>query len=130
VSEALLLRERIETIERGYEFLLAYAAQGRQEDRGTEARPRLAEMHEAMGHMEGALRAGFAGIDPRFGVEAFLAAMERDVAAARGAIGMVLSRDAISSLLVDNLNANVHLRALLTDVFLVEQALKSPAQAG
>lgn len=130
VSEALLLRERIETIERGYEFLLAYAAQGRQEDRGTELRQRLAEMHEALGHMEGALRAGFAGSDPRFGIEHFLAAMERDVVAARGAIGIVLSREAIPSLLVDNLNANVHLRALLTDVFLVEQALKSPARAG
>jgi hypothetical protein len=50
---------------------------------------------------------------------------------ARGAIGIVLSRETIPSLLVDNLNANVHLRALLTDVFLVEQALKSPpARAG
>jgi hypothetical protein len=130
VSEALLLRERIETIERGYEFLLAYAAQGRQEDRGTELRQRLSEMHEALGHMEGALRAGFAGSDPRFGIEHFLTAMERDVVAARGAIGIALSRETIPSLLVDNLNANVHLRALLTDVFLVEQALKSPARAG
>jgi len=29
VTEAILLAERIEVIERGYEFLLAYAAQGR-----------------------------------------------------------------------------------------------------
>ena len=36
MSEALLLRERIETIERGYEFLLAYAAQGRIDDSGTD----------------------------------------------------------------------------------------------
>lgn len=128
MSDALLLRERIEIIERGYEYLLAYAAQGRQEERGTELRQRLAEMHDAMGHMEGALRAGFAGIDPRFGIEPFLVAVERDVAAARGAIGIVLSRESVPSLLVDNLNANVHLRALLTDVFLIEQALKTTAQ--
>ena len=31
----------------------------------------------------------------------------------------------IASLLVDNLNASVHLRALLTDLFLIEQAGKS-----
>jgi hypothetical protein len=128
VSEALLLRERIETIERGYEFLLAYAAQGRQEEQGTELRQRLGDMHEALGHMEGALRAAFTGLEGRYAVEPFLATMERDVAAARGAIGIVLSREAVSSLLVDNLNASVHLRALLTDVFLVEQALKSPAR--
>ncbi len=50
--------------------------------------------------------------------------VEHDVRAARGAIGLVLSRARISSLLVDNLNASVHLRALLTDLFLIEQALK------
>lgn len=127
MSEALLLEERMEIIERGYEFLLAYAAQGRQREDGTELRQRLGEMHEALGHMQGALRAGFVGADPRLGIEAFLAAVEQDVAAARGAIGVVLGRETIPSLLVDNLNANVHLRALLTDVFLIEQALKTPA---
>ncbi|MDR2216656.1 MAG: hypothetical protein LBE59_12565 [Nevskiaceae bacterium] len=129
MSDTLLLDERIEIIERGYEFLLAYAAQGRQEERGTELRQRLSQMHDALSSMEGALRAGFAGADPRLGIEDFLATVERDVAAARGAIGVVLGRARIPSLLVDNLNANVHLRALLTDVFLIEQALKSPVAA-
>ena len=36
----------------------------------------------------------------------------------------MLSRAQIGSLLVDNLNASVQVRALLTDLFLVEQALK------
>jgi hypothetical protein len=54
----------------------------------------------------------------------FMDAIRDDARKARGAIGLVLSRPAISSLLVDNLNASIHLRALLTDVFLVEQALK------
>jgi len=54
----------------------------------------------------------------------FIEAIRDDARKARGAIGLVLSRPAISSLLVDNLNASIHLRALLTDVFLVEQALK------
>jgi hypothetical protein len=30
----------------------------------------------------------------------------------------------ISSPLVDNLNASIHLRALLTDIFLIDEALK------
>ena len=45
---------------------------------------------------------------------------------ARGALGVVLSRKQIGSLLIDNFNASVHVRAMLTDLFLVEQALKAP----
>lgn len=130
MSEALLLRERISTIERGYEFLLAYAAQGRMDDRGTELRDWLTRMHEALTDMEGALRAGLQDPDPVLGIADYLAAVERDVRVARGAIGVAMSRQAISSLLIDNLNASVHLRALLTDVFLIEQALKSAPRTG
>jgi hypothetical protein len=124
VTEAVLLAERIETIERGYEFLLAYAAQGRQDDAGTEARETLDRMHHALTGMQGSLLAAFPGVSSLTGVREFMETVEHDVRAARGAIGLVLSRARISSLLVDNLNASVHLRALLTDLFLIEQALK------
>ena len=53
----------------------------------------------------------------------FLDAVRRDAAVAQGAIGLVLDRPAIGSLLVDNLNASIHLRALLTDLFLIDQAI-------
>ena len=48
MSESAGLAGRIDTIERGYEYLLAYAAQGRQEEAGTEARPTLVAMHAAL----------------------------------------------------------------------------------
>jgi hypothetical protein len=124
VTEAILLAERIEVIERGYEFLLAYAAQGRQDDAGTEARETLDRMHQALTGMQGSLLAAFPGLSSLSGVRDFIETVEHDVRTARGAIGLVLSRARISSLLVDNLNASVHLRALLTDLFLIEQALK------
>jgi hypothetical protein len=124
VTEAILLAERIEVIERGYEFLLAYAAQGRQDDAGTEVRETLDKMHQALTGMQGSLMAAFANLSSLTGVRDFMETVEHDVRAARGAIGLVLSRARISSLLVDNLNASVHLRALLTDLFLIEQALK------
>jgi hypothetical protein len=54
----------------------------------------------------------------------FLEAVKQDAAVAQGAIGLVLDRAAISSMLVDNLNASIHLRALLTDLFLIDQARK------
>lgn len=127
MTEAILLAERIEVIERGYEYLLAYAAQGRQDDQGTELRDTLTRMHAALTDMQGSIRAACIGVPEPSGVADFVDAVEHDVRAARGAIGLVLSRERIASLLVDNLNASVHLRALLTDLFLLEQAGKSAA---
>lgn len=123
-----MLAERIEVIERGYEYLLAYAAQGRQDEAGTELRETLVRMHEAMTAMQGSLRAAFAGLPGPSGAAHFTDAVERDVEVARGALGVVLSRQHIGSLLIDNFNASVHVRALLTDLFLIEQALKAPPQ--
>jgi len=121
------LSARIEVIERGYEYLLAYAAQGRQDDAGTELRPTLTAMHAALSALRGTVAQELPGISADHGVAAFLDAVERDVAVARGAIALVLSRERIPSLLVDNLNASVHVRALLTDLFLLEQAGRTPA---
>ena len=42
---------------------------------------------------------------------------------------LVLAQPAISSQLIDNLNASIHLRALLTDLFLVTEILGRQAQA-
>jgi hypothetical protein len=120
------LSRRIDLIERGYEYLLAYAAQGRQDDAGSQARQTLRDMFGALDGL-GDLLAAAVGVESKAGegdAAGFIDAIRDDARKARGAIGFVLSRPAISSLLVDNLNASIHLRALLTDVFLAEQALK------
>ena len=126
MTDTTTLSSRIEIIERGYEYLLAYAAQGRQNEQGSEARARLTEMFEALEDLAqlvaGTVNGGAGG--PVAQAAAFIEAVTQDAAKARGAIGLVLSRPAISSLLVDNLNASIHLRALLTDCFLIEQAYK------
>jgi hypothetical protein len=121
------LAGRIDTIESSYEYLLAYAAQGRQHDQGTEARARLTALHGALDGLADDARGALAASTPeplRADVAAFLGAVAHDAAVARGAVALALRREAISSLLVDNLNASVHLRALLTDLFLIEQSLK------
>jgi len=121
------LVQRIDAIERAYEYLLAYAAQGRTEEAGSDARPMLEQMYASLDGLgalaRSALSAGSSAGGADF--ESFLTALDRDASVARGAVGLVLSRAKISSLLVDNLNASVHVRALLTDLFLLEQALKS-----
>lgn len=120
----MTLTERLEAIEAGYEFSLAYAAQGRTEDSGTQIRALLERMHAALeglpAEVDAALQAGAHAASTR----RFLDALRQDCLVAQGAIGLVLDAPAIASLLVDNLNATIHLRALLTDLFLVDQALK------
>jgi len=50
--------------------------------------------------------------------------LERDASAAFAAFELVLAQPSISSQVVDNLNASIHVRALLTDVFLIDEILK------
>ena len=57
--------------------------------------------------------------------EDFLRVLASDTVAARAALKVVLSRPGISSQLVDNLNVSTHLRAVLTDLFLLDEAVKS-----
>ena len=54
----------------------------------------------------------------------FLAVLDRDAKDSLAAIELVLAQPAISSLLIDNLNASIHLRALLTDLFLIDEIVK------
>ena len=56
--------------------------------------------------------------------EAFFAVLARDAESSIAAIELVLAQPAISSQLIDNLNASMHLRALLADLFLVTEILE------
>jgi hypothetical protein len=120
---AVGLAQRIEWIETGYEYLLAYAAQGRRDEEGSDVRRTLSTMQAALDGLGREVEKSFANDDA--GGRTFLEAVGRDAQTARGAISLVLSRPVIPSLLIDNLNASIHLRALLTDLFLIDQALKS-----
>lgn len=126
------LKQRIEAIETGYEFMLAYAAQGRETDKGAAAgrnvREYLDKMVAALDGLSAVVDACAAGLDPELPKTgaAFFAAVEADARIALAALQLVLARADISSQLIDNLNASIHLRALLTDLFIVDEALKPP----
>jgi hypothetical protein len=125
MTDTAELSRRIEAIEAGYEFLLAFAAQGRRDDAGSDVRKALTDMHGALDGLGPIVRAATSGGAPTYDASAFIAAANEDSLKAAGAIALVLQREPISSMLVDNLNASIHLRALLTDLFLIEQALKT-----
>jgi hypothetical protein len=50
--------------------------------------------------------------------------LKRDAADAQAAIQLVLAQPSISSQMIDNLNASIHLRALLTDLFLIDEIVR------
>ena len=50
--------------------------------------------------------------------------LARDARSSVAAIELVLAQPAISSQLIDNLNASMHLRALLADLFLITEILE------
>jgi hypothetical protein len=124
------LARRVDAIEAGYEFLLAYAAQGVTTDVGAASGHQLREFlrrfDEALTGLAECYR-DVAREESAHGpaaVSAFLDVLSRDADAAQAAIRVVLAQPGISSQLVDNLNASIHVRALLTDIFLIDEALK------
>ena len=129
-SNTTELSQRIDAIESGYEFLLAYAAQGRRTDRGAGANQNVREFLQNMDTALSDLgKVCVAAAKAKDGdkisqYQAFLDALTEDASKAQGVIRLVLARPDISSQLVDNMNTNVHLRALLTDLFVIDDALK------
>ena len=126
------LSERIDTIESGYEFMLAYAAQGRETDRdasgsgaGFELREFLQKMATALDGLGAEIMSAAEEQEAEFGSsKIFLEAVDDDAQKALALIRLVMAKPDVSSLLIDNVNASIHLRALLTDLFIIDEAFK------
>ncbi|HEV7969027.1 MAG TPA: hypothetical protein VGP19_15725 [Candidatus Acidoferrales bacterium] len=121
---------RCNAIEECYEFMLAYAGQGlsgkENSQSGSQVRDFLNRAVEALSglaesYAEAVRQENF---QPAERYSAFLAVLEKDALDSLATIQLVLAQATISSQLVDNLNASIHLRALLTDLFLIDEILK------
>lgn len=126
--------ERCNAIEECYEFMLAYAGQGLPTDQGSQSGGQVREflqraVRALTGLAESCSRAMAAsGIEPAAKYAPFTSVLHRDAQASLAALELVLAQPAISSQLIDNLNASIHLRALLTDLFLVGEILRSQSK--
>jgi hypothetical protein len=124
------LANRCDAVEECYEFMLAYAAQGLARDSGSGSGEKLRGLlGRALSSLAGLSEAyktaiTAAGLQPANRHEAFLAVLDRDCKDSIAAMELVLSQPVISSQLIDNLNASIHLRALLTDLFLLDEIAK------
>ncbi len=124
------LEHSCDAIEECYEFMLAYAAQGLPSDVGSHSGGQLREFLGRAVEAISRLAAIYAkavkeeGLQPAERYQAFLEVLERDAKDSLAAIQLVLAQPALSSQLIDNLNASIHLRALLTDLFLIDEIVK------
>jgi len=124
------IQERCDAIEACYEFTLSYAAQGLPTDEGSpsgkQVREHLARAVEALRGIKESYTAVVKQeqLVPANRYHAFFEVLRRDTQSSIAAIELVLAQPAISSQLIDNLNASMHLRALLTDLFLITEILE------
>lgn len=124
------ISERCNTLEECYEFMLAYAAQGLPSEGGSQSGGRIRDfLGRAVRAISGlsescAMAVKQERLDPADCYQAFFAVLDRDASDSLAAIKVVLAQTTISSQLIDNLNASIHLRALLTDLFLLTEIAK------
>ncbi|MDX1567872.1 MAG: hypothetical protein R3223_08735 [Longimicrobiales bacterium] len=120
------LRKRIDFLEETYEFLLSYAARGltgRESSGSGELRDYLSDAAKIAGELPELFREAVSELEPdsKEPFESYGEVLASDADATRRALELVLAQPSISSQLIDNLNASIHFRALLTDLFLVDE---------
>ena len=120
-----------ETIEDCYEFTLSYAAKGmaasESSDLGRQLREKLTLAADAMRGLEAgcATLVETQRVMPAEKYQPFFTVLARDAQNSIAAVELVLAQPVIGPQLIDNLNASIHLRALLTDLFLVTEILSA-----
>ena len=125
------LRKRCDAIEECYEFMLAYAAQGVVDEAHSPSSGQLRTLlHRAESALDGLAGSCRAAVDqgrlePLDRYLAFIDVLDRDAHSALAAVRLVLAQPSIGSQLIDNLNASIHVRALLTDLFLIDEIMKT-----
>ena len=125
---AIELSELCNVIEECYEYMLAYAGQGLPSEVGVDGliRDFLGRAAQALAALENAYASAvqLQGLGPAGPYAAFQALLARDAKDSLAAVELALAQPAISSQLIDNLNASIHVRALLTDLFLIDEIIK------
>ncbi|MDR2549767.1 MAG: hypothetical protein LBD10_06185 [Desulfobulbus sp.] len=122
--------QQCDAIEECYEFMLAYAAQGIGDDRqsrhGSQLRELLARAVDAAAGIPEAYAGVLTAVDPATAPKyiRFLEVLKADTSKALAAMELVLVQSRMPSQLIDNLNASVHLRTLLADIFLLDEILR------
>jgi hypothetical protein len=130
------ISKRCDTIEECYEFMLAYAAQGLPNDEGSKSGGQIREyLDRAVKAISGLADCCLIALEqerwqPPERYQRFFEVLANDASASLAAIEMVLAQPILNSQLIDNLNASIHLRALLTDLFLISEIVETQRVSG
>jgi hypothetical protein len=124
MSQAAGIRQQINIVEESYEYMLAYAAQGRADEGagpdGAQIRDFLNQFSKAVESITGSI-GGLA--DSNTQAAAFLDGFRRESAVMESVIKIMLARDNVSSEVVDNANGLIAVRAYLTSLFFIDKAI-------
>jgi hypothetical protein len=69
-------------------------------------------------------------LEPLSAYDGFIEVVSSDARRAQLAIELVQAQPGVSSQVIDNLNGSIHLRAVLTDLFLIDEILRPHASDG
>ena len=124
MTDHAAIRQNIEIVEESYEFMLAYAAQGRMDEGagsdGAHIRTFLERFAAAAQDMKGQAEALMAGADSD---GALFASFSRDSDVVLSVLRALLAGDNISSEMVDNTNGLIVMRSYLTTLFFIDKVI-------
>jgi len=118
------MRAEIERIEEAYEYMLAYAAQGRSDEGGG---PDGAQIRTFLAQFDAAAAAIADMLDSLSGAggeaSGVLQAVQADSAIVRSVLRTMLARGRITSEVVDNANGLIAVRSYLTGLFFLDKVV-------
>lgn len=123
---AVVVRQAIEVVEEAYEFMLAYAAQGRKREGEAEG---VSKIRQYLTRLAGALddmREAAPAVLTSEASQPFRDRFLDDIAVTRSVVALLLERPSITSDMVDNTNGLIAVRAFLTDLFFIDQTVLPP----
>ena len=118
------IRKNIELVEEAYEFMLAYAAQGRADEGagpdGAHIRTFLTQFSEAtdniINELDNLTEAGGT-------METFIKTAKTDADTVKSVLAIMLQKENVSSEMVDNANGLITVRSYLTALFFIDKAV-------
>jgi hypothetical protein len=118
------IRKNIELVEEAYEFMLAYAAQGRADEGagpdGAHIRTFLTQFSEATDNIINELD----NLPEADGtMETFIKTAKTDADTVKSVLAIMLQKENVSSEMVDNANGLITVRSYLTALFFIDKAV-------
>ena len=117
------IRQAIDEIEEAYEFMLAYAAQGRQQETETEGASQIRRFLERFRAALNTLSETTSELSPDGTGKAFIGRFADDTEVIKSVLDLLINQDTIASDMIDNTNGLIAVRAFLTDLFFIDQVL-------